>query len=150
LTPGSYDVSVINPDGQSATLADGFTVVASTPYNQPPLTPASPTPTDEATDVPLTQTLSWQGGDPDGDPVTYTVVLTYSTITGTGNLPLPVTTTTVANYTPGNLISNTTYYWLIAATDGLSTTTGPTWRFTTADSSARRFIYLPVVLKGVP
>ena len=53
---------------------DSFTLVA--PANQAPYTPSEPDPAHGASDVPLTQTLRWQGGDPDGDPVTYTVCST--------------------------------------------------------------------------
>lgn len=96
--------------------------------NQAPYTPTNPNPVNGATNVPLTQTLSWQGGDPDGDPVTYTV---YLTITQTPTATTPVTVTTVTSYTPGTLLPDTTYYWVITATDGLSESVGSTWSFTT-------------------
>jgi hypothetical protein len=42
------------------------------------------------------------------------------------------------------LTTGTTYYWAITATDGISTTAGPLWRFTTG----KYLIYLPLVLRS--
>ena len=103
--------------------------------NQPPYTPSNPHPSSGATNIPLTQTLSWQGGDPDGDLVTYTVAF------GTSDPTPVVAITTLAHYTP-TLTMDTTYYWGITASDGISTSVGPTWRFTTF-----KCIYLPLVLR---
>jgi uncharacterized repeat protein (TIGR01451 family) len=110
------------------------------PSNQPPYTPSNPTPRNEMTGVPLTQTLSWQGDDPDGDPVTYTVAL------GDVNPPPVVATdVTTTTYAPDLLASLTTYYWVITASDGVSATGGPTWRFTTESEEMK--VYLPMILK---
>jgi hypothetical protein len=43
------------------------------------------------------------------------------------------------------VITDTTYYWRITATDGISQTTGPVWQFTTIASEQR--VYLPLILK---
>jgi uncharacterized repeat protein (TIGR01451 family) len=109
-----------------------------TPSNQAPYTPSNPTPADGATAVPITQTLSWQGGDPDDDLVTYTVSL------GATDPPPIVVTTTLTAYSPV-LAADTTYYWLVTATDGISVSTGQIWHFTTADEWHN--LYLPLVLK---
>ena len=94
------------------------------------------------TTVPLTQTLGWQGGDIDGDPVTYTVAL------GTSEPPPVVAVDiTSTSYDPCTLTADTAYYWQITATDGLSTTVGPTWRFTTLPPEDYR-VFLPVVLRS--
>jgi hypothetical protein len=106
--------------------------------NTAPYTPSNPIPAHNAMTVFTNQTLRWQGGDPDGNPVTYTLAF------GTVNPPPAVTTTTQALYTP-SLITNTTYYWKITATDGISATVGPLWQFTTAAHEWR--VYLPVVLR---
>ena len=96
--------------------------------NQPPNLPTIQTPSNGATAQNLTSTLSWTGGDPDGDGVTYDVYF------GTANPP----TAKVANhqailtYNPGMLAAETPYYWQIVAWDehGLSTA-GLVWNFTT-------------------
>jgi len=107
--------------------------------NTAPYVPSNPNPANGATTVFTDQTLRWQGGDPDGNPVTYTVSL------GTSPSPTAVATVTQALYKPA-LVTNTTYYWQIAATDGISTTVGPLWHFTTAAQEWR--VYLPVVLRN--
>jgi hypothetical protein len=91
--------------------------------------------------VPTNQTLSWQGGDPDGHPVTYTVAL------GDANPPPVVATRIVTNYAPSGLATGTIYYWVITATDGISTSVGSVWHFTTIGSDDY-FIYLPLVVKS--
>ena len=63
---------------------------------------------------------------------------------GTADPPSVVATTTQALYAPG-LVTNTTYYWTITATDGLSFTAGPLWQFTTVADERR--VYLPAVLR---
>jgi hypothetical protein len=108
--------------------------------NQAPNVPSHPDPADGATEVFLHKTLSWQGGDPDGDPVTYTLAL------GTVSPPPVMATVTQTLYAPA-LISNTTYYWQITATDGLSTTAGPLWQFRTG-TDAYLYVNLPIVMKG--
>ena len=104
--------------------------VAPTP-NHPPTTPHTPSPADMATNQSVAPTLTWQGGDPDSDAVTYTIHF------GTTKPPPQVTTShTETSYGPGILITNTTYYWQIIAKDapGL-TSTGPIWRFTTTGTA---------------
>jgi hypothetical protein len=109
--------------------------------NVAPNTPSGPVPANGAATVFTNQALRWQGGDPDGNPVTYTVAL------GAGNPPPAVATTTLMLYQP-SLITNTTYYWKITATDGISTTVGPLWQFTTTAIEWR--VYLPLVLRAAP
>jgi hypothetical protein len=123
------------PAGKGYDLgADEFPVV---PPNQAPYIPSDPTPADGAKDVPLNRTLSWRGGDPDGDPVTYTVAF------GASDPPPVVGTTILTGYTP-TLITDTTYYWAITATDRISTSVGPTWHFATV---GWEHVYLPLVLR---
>jgi len=61
--------------------------------------------------------------------------------------PPTVTTTTATSFNPGPLIGNTTYYWRISASDGLSVTGGPIWRFSTL--AREHPVYLPLIFKGV-
>jgi hypothetical protein len=107
--------------------------------NVAPNMPNNPSPADQAVNVFTLQPLTWQGGDPDGQPVTYTVAIS------TGNPPSNIVTVTQAVYAP-SLITGTTYYWRVTATDGISQTIGPVWQFTTIVSEHRA--YLPVVLRS--
>lgn len=97
--------------------------------NQPPYPPSDPSPTNGAVDVSIHADLSWSGGDPDGDPVTYTVFF------GTSSSPSPVAhNISQTTYDPGTLSYNTLYYWRIVAYDNQgASTTGLVWHFTTGE-----------------
>jgi hypothetical protein len=96
--------------------------------NNPPYTPGSPSPADTSSNISVTTTLGWTGGDPDGDPVTYDVYF------GTSTTPPKVSSnqSSLIYDPPGNLSYSTTYYWHITAYDNRSGKTyGPLWSFTT-------------------
>jgi hypothetical protein len=103
--------------------------------NSPPNPPNSPNPANGATKKAITTKLYWNGGDPDGDPVTYDVYF------GTSTVPDIVShNQTALNYNPGTLAYDTTYYWVIVAWDNhgasaRSTTFDP-WNFTTKSYSS--------------
>lgn len=100
--------------------------------NNPPNTPSNPSPANGATGVSTGPTLSWTGGDPDGNPVTYDVSFGTS-----ATPPLVSNNQTSTNYNPGTLSAGTTYYWKIVAEDSLGATTpGPVWSFATAGGGA--------------
>lgn len=95
--------------------------------NQPPYMPNNPFPADGATNVNVDTVLTWSGGDPDGDSVTYDVYF------GTSYPPPQVAwDQSDLSYNPGTMNHDTKYYWKIVATDehGVSTI-GPIWSFTT-------------------
>jgi hypothetical protein len=95
--------------------------------NNPPYEPSNPVPGDGATNVDVTVGLSWTGGDPDGDTVTYDVYF------GTTSSPPKVAANqSLTTYDPGTLEYTTTYYWKIISWDshGVSTE-GSIWQFTT-------------------
>ena len=101
--------------------------------SNPPYTPSNPLPVDAADGVSITPTLSWTGGDPDGDPVVYDVYL------GTSDplplLPLASEEQSATSYTPPEpLDTDTEYYWRVVcaeAADHSSYSIGPLWEFTT-------------------
>ncbi|MBU0980336.1 MAG: PKD domain-containing protein [Nanoarchaeota archaeon] len=99
--------------------------------NLAPNMPNTPIPADGATDVPVsTSMLEWAGGDPDSDTVFYDVyfddyfpplqAIELGTILEEAAIP------TALDY-------DTTYYWAIIADDGLESTVGPVWSFTTEE-----------------
>lgn len=93
----------------------------------PPYVPSNPSPVDGETDISITPTISWTGGDPDGDPVKYDVYL------GTENPPPKVANDiSQESYEPDILYYETVYYWKIISQDNHGgTTPGPVWSFTT-------------------
>jgi hypothetical protein len=107
--------------------------------NHAPNAPTILSPANGASNVWVLQPLSWQGGDPDGDVVTYTVSL------GSSNPPSAVGQTTLMQFNPSQLLTSTHYYWKITATDGLSVTIGPLWDFTTRNNAIIYRLYLPLV-----
>jgi hypothetical protein len=110
----------VNPS-MIATSAVGSFTTAGPPG--PPVVPASPTPSDNATGVGTTPTLGWSAG---------AVGTTFDVAFGTTNPP-----PTVANgltsplYATGSLAPNTSYYWRVTAVSSGGSTAGPIWSFTT-------------------
>jgi PKD repeat protein len=106
-----------------------FTTVSQS--NQPPNTPSNPSPSDGSTGVSVSAGLSWTGGDPNSDAVTYDVYF------GNTSLPLKVVSNQSAlNYDLGTLSYNTHYYWRIVAWDAHgASTAGLLWDFTTVSQS---------------
>jgi len=104
-----------------------FTTEASPPLNNPPYQPSNPIPANGSTGERRDVDLSWTGGDPDGDPVTYVVFF------GTNSTPSIVSNNqSETTYDPGILDDNTTYYWKIIAWDNQSAhNESPLWNFTT-------------------
>lgn len=101
--------------------------------NTLPNQPSNPSPEDGITDQNLNVTLSWTGGDPDGDVVTYDVYFEAGNSTPS---TLVSDDQSGESYNPGALTPNTHYYWQIIAKDTHGdTTTGPVWDFTTGASS---------------
>ena len=104
-----------------------------THINNPPNTPNNPDPSNGATGISLNANLSWNGGDPDGDSVTYDV---YFGITSSP--PKVVNNQTALSYDPGILTYYTVYYWRIVAWDSHgASAAGPLWHFTTTSMPNR-------------
>ncbi len=124
-------VALLGPLSGRARAAGGgsiFLPLVSRP-NQPPSIAASPNPGNAALALSVLY-FAWQGGDPDGDPVTYTVYL------DTLNPPVKMLASNLADafldmLSQQALLSpDTTYYWRVEARDiHGAVSLGPVWSF---------------------
>ncbi len=88
----------------------------------PPASPVNPSPQQAATGVSLAPTLAWTPADK---------ATSYDVYFGTSSSPSMAGTTATANYNPGTLSANTTYYWRVVAKNSAGSTSSATWSFTT-------------------
>ncbi|MDH7506987.1 MAG: hypothetical protein QHH15_04275, partial [Candidatus Thermoplasmatota archaeon] len=123
----TYYWKIIAWDNQSASTEGPTWNFQTEQPNQPPYQPSNPNPANNSNNIPINTNLTWTGGDPDGNPVTYDVYF------GTDIPPQLVSSNQSENfYQPDVLNFNTTYYWKIIAWDNYSaSTTGPEWNFKT-------------------
>ncbi len=99
--------------------------------NNSPYEPTNPYPENNSVDVDIQTNLSWTGGDPDSDSLTYDVYFDIA------SPPVDKVSDdqTETTFDPGTLMVETTYYWQIIATDeNGASTSGPVWHFTTRDN----------------
>jgi hypothetical protein len=121
-----FDLDITASNG--GPWADSFDVVVSC-ANNPPNEPSSPSPADSSAVPDLDVTLSWTGGDPDGDDVTYDVYLEAWDATPD---ELVCDDVTVTSCDVGTLDWDTRYYWYVVAVDEHGeATSGPAWHFDT-------------------
>ena len=126
----SWKVVAVNEFGKETTSDEHS---FRTMDNRAPNTPSNPSPSNNATNQPLTVTLSWDCSDPDGDAITYDVYF------GTSSNPTAKASTNQSGKTlsKGNLSAGTTYYWKVVAKDSKGgTIEGPVWSFTTQSNRA--------------
>jgi len=125
----TYYWQIISEDNSGATTT-GPIWSFTTRGNEAPNEPSEPDPEDDATEISIDKDLSWTGGDPDGDDVTYDIYL------GDSNPPPKVKGNhSSTTYSPDTLEFSTEYYWKIVAWDEFDySTTGPIWSFTTEDN----------------
>lgn len=136
LAPGTYP-STVHVASNDVDIDVPVTLVVG---NTPPDEPSAPSPADGSTNQASVSggtdlTLSWQGGDADGDAVTWDVYLDTESTTVTSldpaerigqGLVLP-------SLQPAGLGFLTSYFWRVVATDSNGdSTVGPVWQFTTA------------------
>jgi len=87
----------------------------------------NPSPANNATDVSINTTLTWEAEDEDGDALTFDVYFGTSS-----NPPLVESGISKKEYTPETLEYGTTYYWKVVAKDEKGgTAESPVWKFTT-------------------
>ncbi len=87
----------------------------------------NPSPANNATDVPINTTLTWEAEDEDGDALTFDVYFGTSS-----NPPLVKSGISEKSYNPETLEYGTTYYWKVVAKDGKGgIAESPVWKFTT-------------------
>jgi len=92
----------------------------------PPDAASNPSPSAGATNVSLTQDLSWTPGSG---------ATSHDVYFGTAASPPQVSSSqTGTTYDTGTMTSLTTYYWRIDEENSSGTNTGPVWSFTTADT----------------
>jgi hypothetical protein len=150
LTGTTYDPGLLQPYTTyywAVTTSDSLTQTASatwqfTTSNHAPDLPFNPSPADEATGVPTDTLLTWEGSDPDGDILTYTIAF--------GTIPTPTVVATgliTPSFDPGSLEPGITYYWFITASDGITETIGEVWSFTTKPLSYT--YYLPLLMRNL-
>jgi len=119
---GARTVIISASDGKGS-VDTSFTITVKSPPN----TPSNPSPLDNATFRNFPNlTLSWSGGDPDGDTVSYDL---YFGTSATPPLYAPNVTST--SYNKAGLKNSTKYYWKIVAKDGINSVSGPVWKFET-------------------
>ncbi len=122
-----YWTITVHDNRGAQTAGPVWSFTTSGPVNQPPLPPSEPAPADSQVDIPLNTIISWQGSDPEDDPLTYDVYF------GTAESPPFVRNQTGISYNPpGDLSYGTVYHWQIVAHDDHNNqTAGPVWSFTT-------------------
>jgi hypothetical protein len=137
-TASSYDIDAIEVDsrwgGVQCYYDDVKVFAGSNGVNSPPNTPSNPSPANRATGVSINANLSWTGGDPDGDSVTYDVYFEKDDSTPD---QLVSNDQSGTSYDPGTLDYSSHYYWKIEAKDEHGATNpGPVWDFTTRSGSS--------------
>jgi|GEM_PF-283760 len=109
-----------NASGTTTGTVWSFTTAAA----PPPGAATNPTPANGATDVGLTQDLSWTAGSGAASRDVYF---------GTVNPPVTkvISDGTALTYDTGTMAYSTTYYWRVDEKNTSGTTTGTVWNFTT-------------------
>ncbi|ODN29976.1 PQQ-binding-like beta-propeller repeat protein [Fervidobacterium thailandense] len=80
--------------------------------NTAPSKSANPKPSNNALDVDLNESLSWDCSDPDGDALVYDIYFGTTT-----NPPLVKENCPTPGYSPGTMYFNTEYHWKVVAKD---------------------------------
>ncbi len=121
-------VNATDPTGSGLYTRGWYSFKTGPEPNRPPFIPSNPVPADGSVDIPIKNTiLSWSGGDPDGDSVTYDVY--FGLVFPLNKIKSNISVTSVSL---SNLLTNTTYSWKVIAWDSQGASSeGPLWSFTT-------------------
>ena len=120
------DSIVVRGSGRNEPL-DIAPLCESPPTTSSPNLPSEPFPADRDVVDSADINLSWVGGDPDGDAVTYDV---YFGVGDDTPDTLVSDDQSDATYSPGTLTSGQDYYWRVVAKDEHGATMiGPVWEF---------------------
>jgi len=152
-THGYYSSSVESPkypsemvlpnDADGDCITDPFDLV----YGAIPHSPSTPFPSDKSTNVPVSVLLTWEGSDPDGDPLTYDIYLSSNS-----NPSSIVSTNQSSNsYQCNNLLGNTMYYWKVVAKDNHgNSNTSSVWSFRTLQTGSAPISNFTVDNRTIP
>lgn len=123
---------IVYASGTEYKAGPSWTFTTGTGYNNPPLAPYDPDPSDGSSSNPLYATLSWDCMDLDGDNLTYDVWIdTYDT-----DSALIASGITERTVDPGGLDPDRRYDWKVVAFDSHGdSTAGPWWAFKTVTAS---------------
>ncbi len=123
--------AIANDGVTDGDVSSTWTFTTESAPNSPPYSPSNPSPTNGASDVSIEATLSWTGGDPNGDDVSYDVYFDTSSPPSSKQ----ANNQSVTTYDPGTLSNDITYYWRIVAWDEFGEKqTGSVWSFSTIES----------------
>jgi hypothetical protein len=100
----------------------------------PPAPATNPNPANAATGVDINADLSWTAGSG---------ATSHDVRFGTSNPPGFIQNQAGTTYDPGTMTGSTVYYWRIDEKNGLGTTTGTVWSFTTAAPPAAPTVTAP-------
>jgi len=120
------NLRVTDTIGQTATVVHEVQAT-----NNPPNEPSNPfPPVSDIDNVPVSVTLSWDGGDPDGDAVTYDL---YISMCQQPDFFSPYNTEDITTEEYPILLGvGSLYYWRVLATDEYGAQNlGPIWEFST-------------------
>ena len=132
LSSGShYYVQLIAENSGGESKGDVITFDTDPAPNNPPVAPSNPSPAHTANNVETSGNLSWSCNDPDGDELTYRIYLGRSS----SNMSLHKTTSN--KYCSYSLDPATEYYWYVVASDGMDSSTSPTWNFKTKSNLSK-------------
>ncbi len=126
----TYEWYAVSKDSQLETKSAVWNFTTAT--NAPPNIPSNPFPANDAINVGVNDYMSWDGGDPYGDPVTYDVYFGM-----VSSPPKVKSNQSTESYNPGTMNHNITYYWRIVAWDNYDiSSNGSIWSFTTTEVPA--------------